>query len=342
MILKDVSVGSIDAKNEIINHDEDVFMESFIQLDNINIEDFCNGRKYYITGMKGTGKTALLRYISILFNGQGYFSEFFLFKSELGRDQLDDLNNLAYQISHQEANNVDNFIYVWRWFLLKRIYDIIEKNKNVVERNEFWWKFKEIIHTPASKKGIKSIFPILKNGNIKIEGGLPSFIKASFSADIKGKDEKFISFRIIVEEAIDLLTKLKINDNKRIFIFLDELDISLKSKKDFKKDSEIVRDLIITVNYMNNLFRENGLEIFLIAAIRSEVLTSIYTIGEEINKIISDFGSKLRWDYPSENTPLLEHPLLKIITRRFQFSEKKLNVYHPLMRKYGRNIFRLK
>lgn len=324
MILKDVSVGSIDAKNEIINHDEDVFMESFIQLDNINIEDFCNGRKYYITGMKGTGKTALLRYISILFNGQGYFSEFFLFKSELGRDQLDDLNNLAYQISHQEANNVDNFIYVWRWFLLKRIYDIIEKNKNVVERNEFWWKFKEIIHTPASKKGIKSIFPILKNGNIKIEGGLPSFIKASFSADIKGKNEKFISFRIIVEEAIDLLTKLKINDNKRIFIFLDELDISLKSKKDFKKDSEIVRDLIITVNYMNNLFRENGLEIFLIAAIRSEVLTSIYTIGEEINKIISDFGSKLRWDYPSENTPLLEHPLLKIITRRFQFSEKKV------------------
>src|SRR5690606_30104733 len=69
--LKDIFVGKTDAKNEFIeNSTSEIskFIDSYLIPENITIEDFEKGSKYYITGLKGTGKTALLRYLEVSFN----------------------------------------------------------------------------------------------------------------------------------------------------------------------------------------------------------------------------------------------------------------------------------
>jgi hypothetical protein len=66
--LKDIYFGNIDAKNELLNDSIDEierFVNGFCLPPNIIIDDFLNKGKYFITGLKGIGKTALLRYIAI-------------------------------------------------------------------------------------------------------------------------------------------------------------------------------------------------------------------------------------------------------------------------------------
>ena len=81
--LRDLFVGKTDAKNELIENNDKtkkLFCDSFLIPENINIEDFYNGKRYYITGLKGTGKTALLHYIDLqMKNNPNYSSSFVLF-----------------------------------------------------------------------------------------------------------------------------------------------------------------------------------------------------------------------------------------------------------------------
>jgi hypothetical protein len=75
-MLKDFYIGQIDAKNEILKirdlNEIERYKRNYIIPPNVVIERFLNYDKYYITGMKGVGKTALLRYLSILFAEKKY------------------------------------------------------------------------------------------------------------------------------------------------------------------------------------------------------------------------------------------------------------------------------
>ena len=62
--LRDLKLGKIDAKNELLDSSPEelsFFENSFLMPETVTIEDFTNNNVFFVTGMKGTGKTALLR-----------------------------------------------------------------------------------------------------------------------------------------------------------------------------------------------------------------------------------------------------------------------------------------
>ncbi len=69
MRISDVNFGSIDAKHEVDGRTPEeirYFEDSYVLPPNINLDEYyLSGKKYYISGLKGTGKTALLRFIQI-------------------------------------------------------------------------------------------------------------------------------------------------------------------------------------------------------------------------------------------------------------------------------------
>ena len=67
--LNNIYVGDVDAKNELIeasNHEALKFLKSFTINDAISLREYMHGKMFFITGLKGTGKTALLRYLSLM------------------------------------------------------------------------------------------------------------------------------------------------------------------------------------------------------------------------------------------------------------------------------------
>lgn len=78
--------------------------------------------------------------------------------------------------------------------------------------------------------------------------------------------------------------------NEKLILQIDELELSVKNKKEFTRDIELVGDLIIAVDRMNHIAREKGYNIKIIASIRSEVINNVLAYGYEINKCVEDYG----------------------------------------------------
>lgn len=55
--------GKTDAFNELKEYGTDWFTKSFLTYEKYRINNFIEGKSYFICGEKGTGKTALLRYL---------------------------------------------------------------------------------------------------------------------------------------------------------------------------------------------------------------------------------------------------------------------------------------
>ena len=90
MKLRDIYIGTTDAKNELLANSPDEvarFVRLYVTPPALSIDRFADRSKYFISGLKGTGKTALLRYVAIkLDESQGAASRFVLFKSEIDED----------------------------------------------------------------------------------------------------------------------------------------------------------------------------------------------------------------------------------------------------------------
>ncbi len=81
---------------------------------------------------------------------------------------------------------------------------------------------------------------------------------------------------------------------------------------------QLVRDLIIVIENFNRNCVKRKMPLRLIAGIRTVVLSAVETIGQEINKIISDFGRPLNWQYAGNDYQ--NHPLMKLLTKRIMAS----------------------
>lgn len=61
-----IAFGKTDAFNELSEFGAVYFLDSFVINDKYQLSNFVKGKKYYICGKKGTGKTAFLRYLECL------------------------------------------------------------------------------------------------------------------------------------------------------------------------------------------------------------------------------------------------------------------------------------
>lgn len=329
--LKDFFIGKIDAKNELIENTKDSktkFVDSYLIPENIIIEDFYNGKRYYTTGLKGTGKTALLRYISL--SVETIYSantSFILFKSEFNEDDRKAFSravNTSIALKNEDTENEDDYVNIWHWFLHRHLIKSIKsKSECYFAKDVNWEKYEKCVSAPKlgdEQSGVTHLFPKMRKGNVELEGDF-ELIKGKIGLDFEweNKDSRQVKFSNIVKQANELFKKLK-PCNGKIFIFVDELELTLGKQKQYQKDIRLIRDLVVAINDFNNLSRRLNFPVFIITAIRSEVLSSIQSSGKEINKMISDFGVILNWHQALGTTK--DHPLIRIINKKVQASEQ--------------------
>lgn len=332
--LKDLIVGKIDAKNELIENtdqEKERFFDSFLIPENIIVEEYCEGRRYYITGLKGTGKTALLRYIALEAEKKLKANTVFvLFKSDFSDEDKAAFSRAANTfLAINDAGQYDeeDFENIWQWFFHRQIVMISKNNKNMFFNDDInWQKYVSCVTAPKlenEKSNIISLLPKLKRGNVEITANI---------ADIQGKlgmefewdneNSKQLKFSKLIKQTNDLFIKLRPTNN-RLYIFIDELELSLGKTKSFKKDIHLIRDLILAVHNINIISRQFHYPLYFITAIRSEVITAVQSSGKEINKPISDFGMSVKWQQSGGNPST--HPLIKIINKKIQATEKYLS-----------------
>lgn len=326
--LKEIPFGSTDAKNEVLSNTPEErrrFLASFVTPPALAIEKFFSRDKYYISGLKGTGKTALLRYVSLkLEENDKSTSNFILFKSDVDEDLRKDFTRAArvqLVTDNAESYEGDDYETVWRWFIYRKIAALLQDEATkTFQDNAKLSSFTALVSseslTKPEQKGVMRLVPNVRKGTIEISKS-PK-LGLEFDWDESGRAK--VNFNDIVRKADHAFSELN-PDIERLNIFFDELELNHTNFKQYQRDARLIRDLVVTIERLNAVFKKNGYPICLYAAIRSEVLNSVEALGKEINKPIADFGSLIQWNRPGLDA--IQQPLLGIIEQRINSARRE-------------------
>ena len=336
--IKDIYAGKPDAKDEIETEGMDPFFENYVVPSNFNINAITDGSGAFVTGYKGTGKTAILFYIEkyLRKKDDSTLSSFIFFKGDYSDSKKQEMEILAKRLTSiiSIGNDVvlsgTDFEYIWRWLFYSRIIkDNQDYNYGIFENSDSWIQFeKKMKQIDIGKRKGLSIPPKLSLSLPISDTLTQATISPTFEIDFKdSKMEESASYRTfiqIIDDADELFKNLKRTDIP-YFIFVDELEAYFGDETVFKRDLRLIRDLIFTAKKMNMVFAQNKkVKTKIVCSVRTEIINAInrFVVTKELNKVISGFEVPLIWDYTNTNS--YNHPIIKILTSRISYGEKKL------------------
>ena len=324
--IKDVYAGKPDAKDEVETDGMESFLENYVMPKDFNIDALINGFGCFITGYKGTGKTALLYYLDNYIReiDKQTISSFIFFKGDYSDLQKQEMVQLAKRLTTAISigNNVvldgTDFEIIWRWLFYSRIIeDNKENNNGIFIFDEKWLEFEKKISQIGyeKKKHILSIPNKIQLSCPITDNSQQMVVSPTMELDLqKAKSEETENYKLfvkIINEADELFLNLKRTDIP-YYIFIDELEAYYGDEAVFKRDLRLIRDLIIVVKKFNQIFvREKNVKTKVICSVRTEIINSInrFAVSKEINKITSGFEVPLIWNYTNTNS--FNHPIMQ-------------------------------
>lgn len=319
--IKDIYAGMPDAKDEINTEQTDSFFASFVIPPALPTDDLLSGKKFLVTGYKGTGKTSVLYYLQSKAQEQdtSTCSSFMYFKSdfeEVRRSNMESIGKkLTSIIDISGAIQPDKveFLHIWRWVFFKKILDDCEENANgLFLKNNEWFKFVETVNKISFSSQNKKVIS-LSSLSITMQAsqvfGISADASAAFNRIAKSEDA-FRSLIDVVDQCEQLFKQLTRTDIP-YYLFVDEMEAYFGDSELFKRDLTLIRDMIFSIHRINALGK-----VHIIAAIRSEIIYAMdrFIQTREINKITDGFCVPIRWSY--SNTNSYAHPIIRILMKR--------------------------
>ena len=294
MKIKDLNFGNVEGKNEFNNEKiEDLYLDIF------DADKVIKENKYYIYGNKGTGKTSLLRYLEYKISKEKKKTLIILFKDI--KKNISIYSKFKKLIKESLDHDMATQAF-WQWLLLSII---IQENKIEVDERKLIFNAKDKFF-----KKISNLFMSITQG---LKG---KYNQSNFEVEIDVNNMNFENNTDSLEEAgdnIDYLTDI-VNNNLKddYYIFIDELETSSITST-HREDSILIKNLINSISFLNNIHEK----LHIIVAVRTEILDNIYTIGDEINKLLESEGVEIKWIYDNYNT---QHPLIRMIIKKMRSS----------------------
>jgi hypothetical protein len=216
---------------------------------------------------------------------------------------------------------------VWEWYLLKNIFSLITKD-DILDGVAIYIDLKRILDIRDNR--VTTIFDNFHVESTKGKNKLGfghGALKSEISAEIEArrKDDK-IDFLDLIRLVQSSVTKIKLKETCSIRLYIDELEFFLSQDGDGERDRRLVRDLIFATYYTNTLFSKSELNVVVLASLRSEILNSIITNNQEVEKITDAFGVKLNWFNDDTET----HRVLEIFENKIKYSEVAVTGTHSV------------
>lgn len=321
--IEDIYFGDRDALHEYMKQDREdinVLDNSFVNPPRVRMEELISGARFYILGPKGSGKTTLLWHLKRA--GVSNKSKVILFKTDLkkeDRDRLDKMVDMIVVEDQREFRLEMDYKTIWEWYILKNIIRTIDPN-DLIEGGEY---FKDVVLLlEADNKRFNTLYDKFNidsvKGNIKLNidlGALKSEISAEVSA--RRTEENRIPLLDLVRLVQECVTRFRLKSGVSVRLYFDELEFYMSEDGDGERDRRMVRDLLFAIYNINKIFSEKNINIVTYASVRYEILNSIKSTNQELDKIVTSFGVSLDWYQESIDS----HPILNIVERKINYSE---------------------
>ena len=322
--IKDIYAGKLDANDEYEITPKE-FVESIVLPETLEPDKFLASDKCFVTGFKGTGKSAILLYIydSAFGDDDPGFADFIRFRSNFREDKRSNFEQIGKKlISYVDTNGVADeskvsYEHLWLNFFFRKMIDDNEKVK-LFKSDDAWRAFASLVgrnQTEATEKRTYALSSFSAKLGASLESGVNGEVGADFTREAK-EDRSLQLFVEYVDEAEKAFFAVNRTDEP-YYLFVDELEAYI-GKGRFERDLRLIRDLLFTVKKLHLTKK-----VRIVCAVRSEVLNAMnrYIATTEMNKITDagSFSEPLRWRYA--NTNAIEHPIIQILIKRIAMAE---------------------
>lgn len=327
LTLSKLRLGKVDGKHEYLTpqseRDQLVF-DAFLIPDSVDPARMNNREHFFIEGFRGTGKTSLLRWHAEKQRQAGSETRFVLFKSDLNETQrLAISTEVGIDWADIDSGKMEisqDFKAAWTWFILHKIGEVIDANTDLATSDtEPLLRLLGIIDSQFFSKSV-GFMPRLEGSKVKFKGNL-GFFSAELEGDFRSENDQS------GKATLDALAKAagrrasQLHLARPIFIYFDELEVFYSTEDQYRRDQRMVRDLIFAVAAVNDIFRTAGVPIHVLAAVRSEVVDGMGSLGQEVDRLVHDKGYLLAWHHAKRS---LDHPLIRMIGRKINAAELEL------------------
>lgn len=319
-LLKEIEFGEPDANAEYFMSlrlkNKPMYIRAYHSDDMIDYDSYISGVKFIITGQKGTGKTAVLRYIEDKLLESGYSTEFIVFKNEVIKEaellQID-YANINGTVLEEEKLKGSKFYY----HSIKRIMISLIISK---------LKYHSDNSNDQSDGFIRSL--IGQNGKESLRTAFDSIVNLLQSAklDTAKATKGLVSVdpgQLLKKSNDDLLTKavrISKRNSPKVRIFFDEMHFAFRDKDSLKSDAALVRDTVLAAQALNERFAEEGIDIVIYLALRREFLDQPEIAQADIVHVIESYGESITWEHYQAT---VSHPVFDLISLRFRASMRE-------------------
>lgn len=332
MPIREIEFGKTDAFTELNVFGEDYFVSSFVSNAKYRIDEFLSGSRFLVLGKKGTGKSALLKYLECTFKKDECNLVFPIrFKSDIdqvSKDSFEEIvtkkDDLAGEEKYDTSSIIDqpSYVLVWKTFLINQIITRASAGEYCVfkETAEYQLLVSLLKCIYGESKTPTIVMPKIKRGSVELTAAFAERLSGALKLELEfDSRKKRINYARISQKVYQLFTQLEFVRSP-VYVLIDELELSVRNKHQFEKDVALVRDLIIAIDDLNAACADAKMDIHIFAAIRSEVLRNVRSAGYELTKPIEDRGIEINWFQKGGN--YTDNPLLKIVENKIHASEQ--------------------
>jgi hypothetical protein len=318
--LGDIDFGVPDANAEYViatkANSDPIFLRAYVPPPLSDLPGFRQGSRFLLLGLKGTGKTAVLRNLEQAAKDSNRIVEFLIFRNEI-LEEKDLLEfNWPILIDDQEIKRTKHYLHCVKRILLAVILKHCTKKSIDTDAfddddagffKDFWTRIKT---SPAARL-VQISFDTVNAalGALNIDIGKITSGRATLAASrlLKRQND------ILLENACRLLKANKIS----VSIFIDEIHFAYRDEETLRQDAMLVRDTILAVINLNERFITEKIDCTIYAGFRSEFLDHPLIAAAEINNALASYGETLSWaTFPAD----AHHPMFDIAARRVEQS----------------------
>lgn len=332
--IKDIYAGKPDAKDEVEVEGSNYFLESYIKPINLNVDSLISGTNYFITGFKGTGKTALLYYLDSYIRqaDSASYSSFIFFKEDISSTARQEMEIAStrmtsfFSIDRNVLIDGNDFEALWRWLIYQRIWeDNIDCNYRLFLEDDAWIQFNKLIKQVSPTFKRKLSIPRKLILSLSLTDGTTTITPSAeidFTSANATETAQYSNFMLLIDQMDAAFAKLHRTDVP-YYLFVDELEAYFGEEKVFKRDLYMIRDLIFTVKKLNIVMHKFSSVTKIICSIRKEILNAInrFIVSKELNKVTSGFDVPMVWNYTNTNS--FNHPIIRMLIKRIYIAEKQ-------------------
>lgn len=327
MNVDDFDFGAEDARYLNLNSEREkrTFLSSFVIPPGFRLGDFLTGKKYFVYGSKGAGKSALLQYIKLKAQAtRGAEADFYYFQSAFSKQQLDVFRTRLRSMSQKEDSIIDDTVFkedeeieiFWRVFLYTAINKLLRKKGVDGEAYSHFVKALEAAKTIARAEKIQRKYPALKQFHATLARDPRIEIEGDF--EHASTDD----FHIYLDIAAEKLEEIYLRELP-IYLFVDEMEVYKGDEAENDSQLLAISSLVRAVRDFNERFSRNG--IIVIAAVRTEVVTRVSEVLYEVHRVVRDRGVEISWHMSAKHEL---HPLEKAILGRLVVQDDSFTGYN--------------